>query len=64
MTCIKYDFNSCYKAYNFSQFDDEQIDSDTYSDELNDLGKEILQSLLSKCGIEISNHLFLDFLIR
>lgn len=61
MTFIKYDFNSCYNAYDFSQFDNEQINQESDSNRQNELADDILQSLLSRCGIEIPQPSFVRF---
>ena len=52
MTTIKYDFNSCYDAYDFLQFDDEQVYPDFEPNDLTETVEDVLKLLLIKCGIE------------
>ncbi len=58
MTSIKYDFNSCYDAYNFLQFDNEQVTPEYESSELNETVEDILKILFVHCGIEAPNKLY------
>jgi transposase-like protein len=58
MTSIKYDFNSCYDACDFSQFDNEELD---YECDSNEAGEDILQTILVQCGIEKPKPTFVRF---
>lgn len=61
MTFIKYDFNSCYDAYNFSQLDYDEIYLESEPNALDQTGEDILQTILAKNGIEIPKPIFVRF---
>lgn len=52
MTSIKYDFSSCYDAYDFFQFDDEQVNAECEPNELSKTVEDILSVLLTQSEIE------------
>lgn len=61
MTFIKYDFNSCYDAYNFSQLDYDEIYLESEPNAVDQTGEDILQTILAKNGIEIAKPVFVRF---
>lgn len=52
MTSIKFDFNSCYDAYDFSQFNDEEIYPDSEPNAIQETCDDILRCLLIELEIE------------
>jgi hypothetical protein len=61
MTSIKNDFNSCYDTYDFSQFDDEQVNHEYGPNVLHETAEDMLQAILIQYGIEIFRPLFGSF---
>ncbi|UWY26919.1 IS1595 family transposase [Flavobacterium sp. TR2] len=52
MTSIKYDFKSCYDAYDFSHVDYEEINTDLEPTSFQEACEDILRDLLIKWGLE------------
>lgn len=52
MTTIKYDFNSCYDAYDFLQFNDEEVNPEYEPNALTENGEDILKVLFVQFGIK------------
>jgi len=52
MTTIKYDFNSCYDVYDFTQFNDEEVYLEFKPNTFHENVEDILKVLLTQFGIE------------
>jgi transposase-like protein len=61
MTTIKYDFNSCYDAYDFLQFDNEKVNLECEPNELTETVEDILKIILTQCGIEVPKPISVRF---
>nr|WP_315219775.1 IS1595 family transposase [uncultured Flavobacterium sp.] len=61
MELIKYDFNSCYNSYQFSQYDYEEIYPDFEPTALHETGEDILKTFLIKCEIQLPEPNFVRF---
>ena len=61
MTSIKYDFTSCYDAYDFSHVDYEEIYPDLEPTVLHETCEDFLNELLVQCGIVLPKPIFVRF---
>jgi transposase-like protein len=61
MELIKYDYNSCYNAYDFSQYDYEEIYPEYEPNSLHESIDDILNLLLVKYGVELPEPVFVRF---
>lgn len=61
MASIKYDFNSCYDTYDFSQFDSEQINIECELNELTNTVEDVLKVIFAHCEKEANKFKFVRF---
>jgi len=52
MATTKYDFTSCYSAYDFSSYSNEEITPEFEPTSLDETGEDILKLFLIQCGID------------